>query len=215
MNAPARLAVRLLARISEVVSRWQRGYSVPFGAEMIYTMGFRGVARAGKQLDESARRITQLFGDRDGQLLMAMAAMWNGCTFCSVGHVYAANLYHFREGGSLFPLDEREVTSLQRRRDGEVIEDLRLRFATELPRTWALLLREFDLKSGRAAGSTPDDDGLRLALAAWDWLNECTITTDQADVPPLCILAKDKALIQRYRAARESSRQDRASISSQ
>jgi hypothetical protein len=201
MNGAYRVAVRMLARASEVVSRWQRGYAVPFGAEMIYTMGFRGLASAGKQLDASAKAITRVFGDRDGQLLMGMAAMWNGCTFCSVGHVYAANLYHFRDGGALLPLDEREVTGLQRQRDGEVVDELRRRFAEPLPRTCALLSRQFELKRG-AQDVTDDDDGLRLALAAWDWLNECTITSDQREVPPLCILAKDKALIERYRAAR-------------
>jgi hypothetical protein len=202
-SAPYRLAVRLVARASEVVSRWQRGYAVPFGAEMIMTMGFRGVARAGKQLDESANTIVRIFGERDGQLLMGMAAMWNGCTFCSVGHVYAANLYHFRERGELLPLDEREVTRLQRQRDSEVVDELRRRLADSLPRTWTLLSRQFDLKSGNAAGTSDDDDGLRLALSAWDWLNDCTITADLAEVPPLCVLAKDKALIQRYRAARD------------
>jgi hypothetical protein len=201
-SAPYRLAVRLLARASEVVSKWQRGYAVPFGAEMIYTMGFRGVAKAGKQLDQSAKAITKVFGDRDGQLLMGMAALWNGCTFCSVGHVYAANLYHFRDTGSLLPLDEREVTSLQRQRDREVIDELSQRFAAPLPRTATLLARQFALKSGSTNGVTEDDDGLRLALAAWDWLNECTITSDRAEVPPLCILAKDKALLERYHAAR-------------
>jgi hypothetical protein len=195
-----------MARLSEVISLWQRGYAVPFGEEMINTLGFRGVAQAGKDLEASSQTVMRLFGDRDGQLLIGMAALWNGCTFCSVGHVHAANLYHLRDHGELFPLDEREVLPLQRLRDVEVMRRLREKFAAPaFARTLALLVRQQELKTGTAADTTPDDEGLRLALAAWDWLNECTITTEVVDVPPLCNLARDRQLRARYQAARARS----------
>jgi hypothetical protein len=97
----------------------------------------------------------------------------------------------------------REIIALQTHRDEEVVSQLRERFVVDrYSRLLTLVLRQHQLKAGSAEQTTPDDDGLKLALAAWDWLNECTITSRVENVPPLCDLAKDDALIGRYRAAR-------------
>ena len=143
----------------------------------------------------------------EAQTLIAFAALWRGCGFCSRGHLYAGNLYYFREHQQLFSFDEREFLNHQAIRDSEFPTLLRQRL--DSPRdqrilTLLLRLHELCVQDTEPEG---DDDIMLMALArGWEWVGECTLRHanefDTAD--PQASIARDKALIAAYKKARDA-----------
>jgi hypothetical protein len=193
---------RLVAGAMNVLTRRTQGYSVDFLPEVIRTHGLRGMVKFMGAVGKASGQFLSHYSERDAQALIAFAALWNGCAFCSRGHMLAANLYHFRDTGELFPIGETDVARLQRMTDPDALAAIREKLGPGCAPLLALVERQYALKSGTAEGTTPDDDWLRGAIAIWDWLNECTIVSNLDRVDPLAPIARDHGLRDRYDAAR-------------
>jgi hypothetical protein len=190
------------------LQRMQAGYDTPFIEELASVLGPRGLFRWVKDVTKTIELLQRRFGEAEAQLLIGLAATWNGCQFCSVGHVYAGNLLWFRRYGRLLPLDERDVPALAKHTDDEMLAEVLRRLSGD-PDTSAIqtaLRCMFELKMGTRQPTSADDDILSAAIASWNLINECSILVGidapAQDVPPLWPIAKDKELRLRYAEAR-------------
>lgn len=200
------LIQRLGARAMRTMSKVINGYDPVFVDEMLNILGTAGVRIWGERLTAVSIALDERFGHAKAQHIISFSAMLNGCPFCSIGHMYSANLQVFADSGLLFPVDEREVLKLQELGDEELLDVLEKRLAGgPHEETLALFKRVYALKFGGAEPETADDELFIAAIGAWDLLTECTILSegiDPAKVDPLSEVAKDKGLRKRYQAAR-------------
>ena len=197
-------ALRMLTKVSA-------GYDMrPIQEEMVRTLGVGGTLRMIKMGAEITSTLSRAVGDYTAQTLISVAAMWNGCRYCVIGHNYSANLFRFRDTGVLGPLDEEELVELMRGTDDEVIEVLRQKFETSEPRTWHLVHRMFQLRFRDIDPVEPEDQLLKATLAYWEWLNECTIILGvdarPGDVPALGFMRPPAVLVRGYDDARQAAR---------
>jgi len=156
--------------------------------------------------------MTRAVGEGEAHLLSSFASFWNGCDYCTYGHMLAHNLHWYHDTQKLFPLDEQEVTlALMRRSDDEVLAEVRRvlgapEYASRLTRVEALA----KVRAGELAQPPTDEQKLLLrCLAMYDWVNECSIVVG-APAPPLGPIARNKDLRRRYDEARQADRAARA-----
>ncbi|MCB9529491.1 MAG: hypothetical protein H6701_14085 [Myxococcales bacterium] len=181
------LAERFGAQSLSWLVRITQGYWPAFTRELVRTYGLDGMKQWGEVVEKTATGLTTRFGDEIAQVVIAMSAVWNGCAYCTVGHLYAANILYFRRTGRLFPIDEREVprwhTLTDERLEATTIERLAGDEFAELRR---VLARQFQLRREGNDAVADDDDRLIVgANAAWDLVNECSILVETAHIPPL------------------------------
>ena len=169
------------------ISRITFGYWVAFTREMVRTYGLDGVKRWGDAIETAVEALDARFGVERAQLLIAMAAVWNGCTYCTTGHLYALNILYFKRTGRLFPIDEREVPRWYTLADERVVQRVVDRIAdTDFADMIPILRRQLELRVHGHAGASSDDDRLIVMTnAAWDLVNECTIVVETSEIPPL------------------------------
>lgn len=197
-------ALRLLTRFSA-------GYDMqPIQEEMVRTLGVGGTMRMMKLGAQVTSTLSRAVGDYTAQTLIAVAAMWNGCRYCVIGHNYSANLYRFRDLRLLGPLDEDGLVELMSLTDDECHAALRQKFETSEPRTWHLIDRMFQLRFRDIEPVEPEDQLLKATLAYWEWLNECTIVlgvdAKPGSVPALGFMRPDARLLREYDQARQAAR---------
>ncbi len=197
------LRERLILRAVSGLSKISVGYNPPFLDEIVKVYGVREGFKRAASLEELVKRFETLLGERDGHIVLGYASLWNGCEFCSLGHVYAGNLAHFRDTGELFPLDEHVLRIKMREGDDQEILEYT---TTSLPghdRLRELLVRQFELKAGADPGGNEDDEMLSASIAAYDWLNHCSIYGDPG-VPLVALspLQKQSTLRRLYDKAR-------------
>ncbi|MGB1277203.1 MAG: hypothetical protein ACPG77_15775 [Nannocystaceae bacterium] len=213
-DAPARkltLSQKVVAKLFDFYFRASQGYEAIATEEMMYVFGLKGFMAWGAAVGGTVELLIDRYGEAYTQLILGFGGLWNGCRYCAYGHTLVCNLIKFRDDNELFPVDPVAMRDLLELRDDEICERIEALLAGpewELPRR--LLLREFELRMGSAEGETEDDDYLRLALDAWEWMNECTIIIgvdiEPDQVPPLSPIAKDVELLTRYHAARDEQR---------
>ena len=206
MSRELTLGQRAFARVMDAVCIRFMGHPLPFLREVLRTHGLAGYRTITGTIQRVLTECSQRYGVVEANVLVAVGAMWNGCRFCSRSHLWVANLYYLRDTGKLFPLDDAEVPRLQRLSDEEVLSYLKTRLTeggfADLAR---LVERQFHLKIGDYTGTTDDDPYLQAAIAAWDWMVECTIVVDEDQVFPADAIARDRALCARYLQARGRS----------
>lgn len=180
------------------------GYTVPFTEQMIRGMGFRSLNKLGEKLDVVTLLIAE-FGERDAQLIAGVGAIGIGCPVCSIGHTYAANVYHYRDHGELFPISETEVIGMQSRTYPELRALVADRLAEpRFERLRKLLTRQLELREG-TGDPTPEDKWLVAANSVWDLLVEFTIECGAEVSHPFAEINRDKELVGRYRRARDEA----------
>ncbi len=169
------------------ISRITFGYFPAFTRELVHTYGLQGVKQWGEAVEGAVGALTERFGDETAQLLIALAAVWNACSYCTIGHLYALNVLYFRRTGRLFPIDEREVPRWYTVSDEALIERIVERLQTdEFEHLIPLVRRQFEIRTaGPEIAESDDDRAIVRANAAWDLVNECTIMIDTDDIPPL------------------------------
>jgi hypothetical protein len=199
---------RLLGRVMGKLQKMQAGYDTPFIEELAAVLGPRGLMRWAGDVVNLIAILEKRYGASEAQLLIGLAAIWNGCHFCSVGHVYAGNLLWFRDRNKLLPLDERELPALGILRDEHLLGRIVGRLERD-PDTAGLrdaVRRMFELRTGARTVTDTDDSILRATADSWDLINECSIVVGidapARDVPPLAPIAKDMDLRRRYAEAR-------------
>ncbi len=197
----------VLSRINRFLSVVFLGYDPVFAEEMTRTMGFRNANKWGRLLMSSLENLETRYGEFTAQVLVATSAMWNGCQFCSVGHMLAGNMTYFLETGELFPIDEQKIGELQLLDDDDLIAEIdRLLADAKFDEVRGLIHRLYDLKFGVAKPETKDDELLMAVIATWDVINECSIMTELSPdkVGPLSRMGRRPGLRTRYRAARKA-----------
>ncbi len=203
----ANIVRRLGAKAMRSMSKVLLGYDPVFIEEMLNMMGSSGVRVWGERLQDTMNQLDERFGHHEAQHIVSFAAMLNGCPFCSIGHMYAGNLYLFAEDeNSLYPIDERDVLSLQELPDEQLMAEFTKRLqGTPFAPTLAHYERLYALKFGGAQAESREDELFLAAIGVWDLLTECTILSEgiePANIDPLAEIAKDRRLIERYHAAR-------------
>lgn len=206
MRLPA-LHHRALGALMNAYVKVQLGYGLPFAAELFDTYGVAGFGEWAHKTADARDRAQARWGDAAGDMLVALTAAWNGCRWCSKGHLRAANLVFLRETGALFPLDEANMDEWQTLRDADLVQLLTkaLRDA-DLHDQAEALQRLFDLRAGRAEATSEDDKILMDLVAAWDLLSECSVLVDVPEVVPALEteLARDLALNEHYERLRQA-----------
>lgn len=197
-------ALRMLTKVSA-------GYDMqPIQEEMVRTLGVGGTMRMMKLGAQVTTTLSRAVGDYTAQTLIAVAAMWNGCRYCVIGHNYSANLFRFRDLRLLGPLDEDGLVELMSLTDDEAHAVLRQKFEATEPRTWHLIDRMFQLRFRDLNPVEPEDQLLKATLAYWEWLNECTIVlgvdAKPGNVPALGFMRPTARLLREYNEAREAAR---------
>lgn len=198
-------ALRMLTKVSA-------GYDMrPIQEEMVRTLGVGGTMRMMKLGAEITSTLSHAVGDYTAQTLIAVAAMWNGCRYCVIGHNYSANLFRYRDTKTLGPLDEEGLIEMMMLTDEEVLEALEKKFSVAEPRTWHLIERMFQLRFRDLHPVEPEDQLLKATLAYWEWLNECTIIlgidAKPGGVPALGYMRPPATLIRAYDDARKAARE--------
>lgn len=197
-------ALRMLTKVGA-------GYDMrPIQEEMVRTLGVGGTMRMMKLGAQVTATLSRAVGDYTAQTLIAVAAMWNGCRYCVIGHNYSANLFRFRDLRVLGPLDEEDLVELMSLTDDECHAALRQKFEASEPRTWHLIDRMFQLRFRDIDPVEPEDQLLKATLAYWEWLNECTIVlgvdAKPGNVPALGFMRPTARLLREYDAARQAAR---------
>ncbi|MCB9700717.1 MAG: hypothetical protein H6711_02365 [Myxococcales bacterium] len=202
-------AMRALTKLSA-------GYDMgPIQEEMVRTHGYRGTLRLMKLGADITTTLARSVGDYTAQTLIGVAALWNGCRYCVIGHIYSANLHYFKESGRLGPLDEDSLIDLMYMTDEESFAVLKDTFAgPEHARTWHLIERMYQLRFRDLDPAEGEDELLKATIAYWEWLNECTIIlgidAKPGSVPALGYMRPTQELVDGYdkarRAAREAAR---------
>jgi hypothetical protein len=213
MRGRVPLRHRALARIFNAMGWVANGYTAPFTSELLRSYGVRGMVERTSAIAELAALVEAELGERDGHLLLGFASLWNGCAVCSLGHVYAGNLAHFRDHGALLPLEERDLhRRMLRDTDDELFEHIEGCFqAPSDARLLGLTRRLYTIKrSGEDDGVDErpgDTEMLTAVISAYDWMNLCTIY-GEGDDPPLIAfsrLNRSFGLRSRYARARATA----------
>lgn len=195
------------------MTKLQRGYESP-GAlydMLIERYGLLGLMKWGARVDANVAASSAALGEAATQFHMALAGMFYGCTFCSRGHLYAANLYYFRDTGQLFPISEHDIVPLMDKRDSEIIAylDEVLAASPEVSEFVVNAKRQLALAHDEVEPETDVDGHLAALNGSWDWITYCTVPVGYVEeVTPQAKIARDKALIARYQAARTAARGD-------
>jgi hypothetical protein len=183
------------------------GFPPPFAEEMVRSSGAKGTIAFGKAVTSAMGGLEKKYGPQVSNLVMGMSGLWNGCRYCGIGHIYALNLVYFKSTGRLYPIAETDVPSLQDMSyDDSLARVSELLSSDEFIEHQRIVRRLFELRQG--AEITNEEDRLfSAALAAWAWLNECSIplTYDMLvkDVPALLEKNERESVLSRYRAARD------------
>lgn len=198
---------RSVIGLVDVMTRLAYGYRTPLAEEAVRSMGVSGYLRWAKGIARTLDALTRRYGAVDAQFVIGFAGLWIGCGFCGVGHIFAGNLLLFRDHGVLSPLDNAVLRDLYETRDDEALDKIRgLLDDPRYERLRGLIERQYALRGGAPTNSTEDDDYMLAALAAWDWMTECSIANGldvpPEEVPPLDVVARDRQLRDRYEAAR-------------
>ena len=209
-DGPLPLSDRVALMMVRTVTRMLQGYEALFLEELFRTHGARTFMKWASVMGDIIETTERDYGHANAHLIISFSALWAGCDYCGRGHLLASNMARFQDEGVLFPLDERQVPALQNMRDDDALLHLNTLLADprwELER--ALIRRLYDLRADLAVGTTPHDEHLRAALAAWEWLTDCSIVSQgvpDEQVEPLSKIARKKAtLLPRYRAARDAA----------
>ncbi|MCA9657283.1 MAG: hypothetical protein KC486_02990 [Myxococcales bacterium] len=198
-------AMRMMARLSA-------GYDMgPIAEEMVRTHGVRGTMRLMKFGAEVTETLSKAVGDYTAQTLIGIAALWNGCRYCVIGHIYSANLHRFEKEGALGPFDEHDLIDLMYMTDDESYEAIKATLSgPEDAATWHLVDRMFKLRFQDIDPAEGEDELLKATLAYWEWLNECTIIlgvdATPGNVPALGYMRPSAELVAKYAQAREEAR---------
>ncbi len=198
------LVERMVASALEMFSRRFVGFAPPFLREVVQTYGVRGALRRMAEMNEVVVQLEREFGMCDAHVLIGYASLWNGCLYCALGHLYISNLVYFRDTGKLYPLAENEVATWGGWSDTEILASTLARLEGDAFKDLReLLARQVDLKWGRTTAEGRTDELVELSIVAYDWFNRCTIVAPDDEIVPLSELARDHALIRRYRNARD------------
>lgn len=182
------------------------GYYGAFDEEMIRHRGLGEYLKSLVYLSKHWIRINKQFGQENAHILAFYSSMWNGCTYCGYGHLYAHNLSLFARTGQLFPLREDHIDQLMRAKDEDLIAFAREHMAgPEFADKLRLIERLYAARVDQLEPGNPtEDELLRLSIPYYSFINECSIVVDQKG-PPMGKVAKDTALIERYQQARATA----------
>lgn len=203
------LGQRAFVKTFTFLTRLQTGAEIPFSEDYVRTYGIWEFL---KWVSESVRVIKELekrFGKHEAQMLVAIASMWTGCRWCSIGHMFIANLSIYKDLGELGPIDELDMPAMQELTDPETVVELEQRLVGRWQHLGPIAHRLYELRMGQDAPKTSDDALLLRTHLMWEWVIECTIMAldlEPESIPAWSPEGKDKALVERYREARRLQR---------
>lgn len=178
-----RMALRFMAS----QERRAYGYETPFMAEIVRTHGLGGMFGVSLAITRVVKAVDKAFGTEQANLLLGALGLWNGCSWCSVGHFRAANLLRFARTGEPYALDERLVPAWMAL-DFDQLEDQLAEILGEDSDEARLIRAAAAVQEDRET-DFPHRDLLKRAVHAWALVNDCSVTLtydlDPAVVPAL------------------------------
>lgn len=203
---------RGVARFIRALTRASTGYDIgELANELIRTHGPWKVWEHLGACAKINKALAQRYGEYNGQLVLALAGVLDGCRYCSIGHLYSANVALFRDKGVLGPIDEQGMLDYLRMTDPQILEYMTDLLADEeYAESRELLSRMWRLHQQEAEVRDDDDRLLRAALDVWTWAHECSIIlgveAKPGGVAPLGLMRPSASLLERYEQARKESR---------
>ncbi|MBL9004220.1 MAG: hypothetical protein JNJ46_08240 [Myxococcales bacterium] len=200
------LIERMVMKTIRALTEASEGYFAAFDEEMIRSWGVRGFLKACAIMAKHWARIEKQFGVENAHMVAFYSSMWNGCTYCGYGHLYAHNLNYFQRTGQLFPMREDEIEVRMRATDEEILSWVRTHLSgPEFGDKLRLIQRLYAVRMGSLEpGDAAEDEVLRLSIPFYSFINECSIVVESL-APPIGRIAKQKALIERYQEARAAA----------
>lgn len=200
-------------RNNNQTARWAMqivlGLRPPWFDELVRIHGFPGLKRWSDTVQLAVETLTEHHGELLAQVLLGLGALWNGCLYCSRGHLLAANLLYFESTRCLFPLCEEEVPRWHSSSEDAVLTEIEECLeGDELRSIGELVLLQGRIKLGRVAVAGDDATARALVQAesAWTLINGCGRPHEGAQVPPLHPrLSRDWQIQTAYRQARRQS----------
>ncbi len=212
MKKTLTLAQKLTAGAMSVVFKLKMGFVPAILPVMLKSFGVRKTMRIFATMDKCVQALATKHGAVNAQAMLGLAATRNGCLYCSIGHLYAANVLHFKETGQLHPLSEQLPVTWRDMTDREMLSDgiSRLTKAgAEFEPLARLIKRQHALQIEGDAIRDEDDLLVDRVLGVWDLIGACTILLiderETLEVPPMTDVAKDTVSIRRYRQARDAA----------
>ncbi len=208
---PRRIRVSHAEQAATQAASWAMqillGYRPPWFDELVRTHGFLGLRRWTDAVQSAVSALTERHGDFKAQTLLGLCAFWNGCTYCSRGHLLASNLLYFESTNRLFPLPETEVMRWRRTDDDQVLREFEQHLGGEFDDLRDLVRLQFHIKMGAAPNGDATARILHETEAAWALVSECSITDDGHTMPPPLHprLARDRELLEHYHQARTAA----------
>ncbi|MEM7153726.1 MAG: hypothetical protein AAF799_12840 [Myxococcota bacterium] len=184
---------RMALRMMGSFERRTYGYQTPFVAELVRTHGMGGMFGIGRAITKVVNDLDKAFGTEPANLLLGILGLWNGCSWCSVGHIRAANLLRFARTGEPYAIDERKVPEWKTM-DFDALEDHLVELVGRDSDEARLIRAAAAIQDDRET-DFPERELVQRAVHAWALVNDCSITLtydlDPAVVPAL--LPKDAA----------------------
>ncbi len=203
------LTQRAFIAIFGPVTQAMIGFRIPFIEDYVRTYGITEFVKWSNEGVRLIRELQKRYGEAEGHMLVSISALWCGCRWCSVAHMYIGNLTLFKREGALGPFDELELPNVQEMNDDQVLEVL----DRHLVERWAALAplarRMYRLRTGEALPKDDTDDLLVRTNAMWEWIIECTIMAfdyDPETIPAWDGFGRSHKLKARYREARRMSK---------
>jgi len=100
-----RFAVRVLERIGQQLWGFPPRLMAPIVAQLGAWPALGWFVRNMPRYERTLR----ILGPLRTHLACTLISLFNGCRYCSTGHLYAVELVYLEQRGSLFPLDARSV----------------------------------------------------------------------------------------------------------
>jgi hypothetical protein len=104
-RAVDRFAVRVLERIGRLLWGFPPRLMAPIVAQLGALPALAWFVRNMPRYERTLRTL----GPLRTHLACTLISLYNGCRYCSFGHLYAVELIYLEQHGTLFPLDARSV----------------------------------------------------------------------------------------------------------
>ena len=183
------------------------GYVNPFWDEMVSSYGYNETIDLLTKINVPKSYFAEKYSKTMAEFILGLSGLWNGCRWCAIGHMYAANVFYFKDNNTLFPVPETIIPELELLEFKEVWEKLdNMLKPKEFSAERTIAEKMYKLQAGELNPSIEEDKHLMTLITIWGFINECSILysydIETNKVPALFVPKSDAHIIDAYKQAR-------------